>query len=61
MVATIDDRTYEGRWFVENGVVNLYVGLVGPMTTALSSGSGRNEAHLLFREYISRSASRNAK
>jgi hypothetical protein len=44
--------TYTGTWKLEDGVVCLYVGDVGPMTTLLGSSTPTVLASILLREFL---------
>lgn len=50
----VDDAgvTYTGTWKLEHGVLALYVGDVGPMSTLLGSSTPTVLAQILLREFL---------
>jgi hypothetical protein len=47
-----DGVTYQGTWRLENGIVSLYVGDFGPMSTQAGSLGAAAVARLLMREFL---------
>jgi hypothetical protein len=43
---------YEGSWHLENGVVSLYVGDIGPMSTLAGNSPPDTVARWLLREFL---------
>jgi hypothetical protein len=53
--------TYTGTWKLEHGILSLYVGDVGPMSTHLGSSTPTILAKLLLREFLDGAKDRKAR
>jgi hypothetical protein len=52
---SIEDSTgipVEGRWYLENGMVTLYVGDFGPLATLVGGSTPESIARHLMREFL---------
>jgi hypothetical protein len=58
LAETVDGVTYRGRWYIDNHVVVLYVGSVGPLTKMVLSVSPEIVAHQLFHEFMANEVTR---